>query len=146
MPKNKQQVVDIMSPDVHFVSSDTTLKDAAQRMGTLDCGFLPISDPAGEKLLGVITDRDIAIRGVGAGLDPAATTVEGLKSEKVVYCFRSDAVERAARLMYDQQIYRLAVLESSDNKRLCGVISLNDIVRHDDHGVAARVADGISAA
>jgi CBS domain-containing protein len=114
-------------------------------MDILDCGFLPISDPLGAKLLGVITDRDIAIRGVGAGLDPRETTVDRLKSDKVVYCFRNDAVERAARLMYDQQIYRLAVLESSDNKRLCGVISLNDIVRHDDHGVGARVAEGISA-
>jgi CBS domain-containing protein len=145
MSQHKQRVGDIMSPDVQCVPSDTTLRDAAQRMRTLDCGFLPISDPAGKKLLGVITDRDIAIRGVGAGLDPLATTVEGLKSEKVVYCFRDDAVERAARLMYDQRIYRLAVLESAENKRLCGVISLNDIVRHDDHGVAARVAEGISA-
>lgn len=138
-------VADIMSDEVEFVPSGTSLAGAAKRMRDLDCGFLPVSDPGRQKLLGVVTDRDIVIRGVAEERDPLMTPVEEVLSNRVLYCYQTDDIAVAATSMHDQQIYRLVVLDNENDKKLCGVVSLNDIVRHDAEGLAARVAHGIAA-
>jgi CBS domain-containing protein len=83
---------------------------AARKTRDLDCGFLPVADPREEKLSGVITDRDITLRAVADGRDPAKTTVGDIQSDRVLYCFRNDDVTDAARSMQKQQVYRLVVL------------------------------------
>lgn len=125
------QVQHIMSSNVHYIPSSTTLSEAATMMLEIDTGFLPIGDPDKDKLQGVITDRDIVVRAIAVGKDPRQTTVSEVKTDKVLYCYQEDSVEKAAEHMRNQQVYRLIVLDGADSKRLCGVISLGDIVRHD---------------
>jgi CBS domain-containing protein len=137
------QVHELMTSKPQFVPSTTTLKEAAQKMRDLDCGFLPVADPQQQKLAGVVTDRDIAVRAVADGLDPNRTTVTDIKSDGVLYCFKDDDVKKAADHMRSKQVYRLIVLDDRQNKQLCGVISLGDIMRADKMDVASETARGI---
>lgn len=140
------KVKEIMSGRAEYVAADTTLSEAAKKMRDLNCGFLPIGDSDEDKLQGVVTDRDIVIRGLVDGKDPANTTVEELKSDKVLYCFEDDDVESAAKSMQDQHVYRLVVLNNSREKRLCGVISLGDLMRNDQEQLATDAAKSIISA
>lgn len=119
----------IMSTNTQYLSSSATIADAARRMLELDCGFLPIADDAEERLQGVVTDRDIVVRGIAKGLDPKSTSVDEVRSNRVLYCYRDDELETAARSMLEQQVSRLVVLTDPQSKRLCGVVSLGDITR-----------------
>lgn len=125
-------VEEVMSTDVDAVPSTTTLAEAAQHMQMYDCGFLPIGDDPKGKLLGVITDRDIVIRGLAQGKDANSTQVKDILSEKVLYCFKDDSLEACAKSMKDQQVSRLIVLDSPESKRMCGVVSIGDISCCDD--------------
>lgn len=137
------QVHELMTSKPQFVPSTTTLKEAAQKMRDLDCGFLPVADPQEQKLAGVVTDRDIAVRAVADGLDPTRTTVTDIKSDGVLYCFKDDDVKKAADHMRSKQVYRLIVLDDRQNKKLCGVISLGDIMRANKMDLASETARGI---
>jgi CBS domain-containing protein len=137
------QVHELMTSKPQFVPSSTTLREAAQKMRDLDCGFLPVADPQEQKLAGVVTDRDIAVRAVADGLDPNRTTVTDIKSDGVLYCFKDDDVKKAADHMRSKQVYRLIVLDDRQSKKLCGVISLGDIMRADKMDVASETARGI---
>jgi len=145
MSVKPKTVGDIMSPSVEYIPGATTLRDAAKKMKELHCGFLPISDSEEKKLEGVITDRDIVLRAVAEAMDPESTPVSDVESNRVLYCFRSDSLEDAAKSMNNQQVYRLIVLEDENDKRLCGVVTLNDIVRHDERAIAMAAAKGIAA-
>lgn len=134
------QVSELMSSKPRFIPASTTLEDAARTMRELDVGFLPVADEREQKLEGVITDRDITLRAVADGLDPANTTVSDVKSNGVLYCFKDDDIEQAAKSMQEQKVYRLVVLDSRDHKKLCGVISLGDILRHQQPDLAAKTA------
>lgn len=114
---------DIMTPNVEVVAPKATLQEAAQKMKDLDVGSLPVCD--GERLLGMVTDRDIAIRAVAAGKDPQATTVTEAMSSGITYCFDDQDVSDAAALMEEKQIRRLPILNRQ--KRLVGIISLGDL-------------------
>ncbi|MEX2353976.1 MAG: CBS domain-containing protein [Gammaproteobacteria bacterium] len=138
-------VKEAMTGNAEYIHSGTLLVDAAKKMADLDCGFLPIGDSEQDKLQGVITDRDIAIRGVAGGLDPKQASVGEIKTDKVLYCFEDDDVKDAAENMRDQQVYRLIVLNNKDEKKLCGVISLGDIVRQGQDEVASNAAKGITS-
>jgi CBS domain-containing protein len=137
------QVHELMTDKPRFVANTTTLQDAARQMRDLDFGFLPVADEREQKLQGVVTDRDIAVRAVAEGRDPAKTTVGEIKSDRVLYCFKGDDVEDAAKSMRDQQVYRLVVLDNRDNKKLCGVVSLGDILRHKQRSLAEKTAEAI---
>jgi len=139
------QVREIMTSKPQFVPANTTLEEAARKMRDLDCGFLPVADPREEKLSGVVTDRDIAVRAVADGRDPSKTTVADIQSGRVLYCFRNDDIVDAARSMQKQQVHRLVVLDNRENKKICGVVSLGDILRHDQPALAARTAEAIVA-
>jgi len=144
MSTASMKVGQVMSGNVTYIPSDTSIRDAALKMRELDCGFLPIGNGAQDRLRGVVTDRDVVMRGVAEGKNPIETTVDEIKSDAVLYCFRDDPVEKAARSMHDQQVYRLVVLDGKESKQLCGVISLNDIVRHREREMAAEAAEGIA--
>ncbi len=137
------KVQDVMTHTVEYLSSTATLAEAARKMKELDAGFLPLSDQGNNRLEGVVTDRDIVIRCVAEGKDPNSTTVAEAETDKVLYCFADDDVESVAENMSDQQIHRLVVLNNRDEKQLVGVVSLGDLLRHDQIEIAARAARGI---
>jgi FOG: CBS domain len=139
------RISEVMTKNVEYLPPNATLKDAAQKMRELDCGFLPISNEQGERLAGVITDRDITIRAVAEGLDPSQTKVSDVMSPHVDYCYAKDAVESATDIMSSKGIYRLVVLDEPRSKRLCGVISLGDILRHNREDIATYAAKEISS-
>lgn len=118
------QVRFIMTLTVESVSPETSLQEAAQRMKELDVGPLPVCTSDG-RLVGMITDRDIAVRATAQGLDPALTVVRDVMSDQVVACFEDQDVEEAIRLMEEMRVRRLPVLDS-DN-RLVGIVSLGDL-------------------
>ena len=136
-----EKVGDIMNTDVETISPDATIEEAAQQMRDGDYGVLPVGDD--ENLIGIITDRDIAIRAVAEGKD-VDTPVSEVMSEGVVYANEDDSVEEAAQIMSDHQIRRLPVVDS-DNK-LVGIVSIGDFaVEVSDLGPVAEAMSEISA-
>ena len=119
------QVRDIMSAKVKIISPDDSLQWAAQLMEEIDTGALPVGE--NDRLIGMVTDRDIAVRGAAEDRAPETTTVRDVMSEKVYYCFEDDDVEDAARCMAENQVRRLPILNR--DKRLTGIVSLADIAQ-----------------
>ena len=118
------QVFEAMTPEVVSVPPETTLVDAAQMMKELDVGPLPVCD--GDRLLGMITDRDIIVRAIAEGRDPRATEVRDVMTTEIVCCRENDDVRGAAKLMQESQLRRLLVV--NEEGRLVGIVSLGDIV------------------
>jgi CBS domain-containing protein len=117
----------IMTTDVEIVNADDSLQIAAQKMRDRDVGFLPVLDNG--RLAGVITDRDIAIRAIAAGLDPVRTKVRNLATTDVIWGYHDQDDDKAARLMEDYQIRRLVILHP-ESQAIVGVISLGDLARN----------------
>jgi len=113
----------IMTTDVQLTDPATTLKDAAALMRDGDFGLLPVGE--NDRLIGTITDRDIAVRAVADGRDPNTTTVRDAMSKGVRYCFDDQTLEDAANVMSQAQIRRLPVLNR--DKRLVGIVALGDL-------------------
>ncbi|HZA55677.1 MAG TPA: CBS domain-containing protein [Candidatus Udaeobacter sp.] len=135
------QVREIMTRDVEIVDSNAVLKEAAGKMKKLDVGVMPVCD--GEKLTGILTDRDITIRATAEGRNPSRTKVSQIMSTDVAYCFEDQEVEEAVSLMEAKQIRRLPIL--SRDKRLVGVVSLGDIAVHTgDRNLAGETLQEVS--
>lgn len=134
------RVKEIMSKKVTWIGPDTSLQDAAKKMRRLDIGCLPVGK--NDKLVGMVTDRDIACRAVAAGRDPAKTTVAKVMSKGITYCFDDQDVTDAAHLMEQQQIYRLPVLNR--DKRMVGILSVGDLALHAPHQLTGEVVEGVS--
>lgn len=117
---------EIMTRNPEVVSSDASLRDAATKMKNLDVGLMPVCN--GERLEGMLTDRDITVRATADGRDPQKTKVSEVMSTDVAYCFEDQDVAEAASLMEARQIRRLPILNK--DKRLVGVVSLGDIAVH----------------
>jgi CBS domain-containing protein len=135
------KVKDIMTKEVEIVHPDDSLKDAAQKMRVRDVGFLPVCD--GDRLVGVVTDRDITLKSTAEGTDPNTSIGRDVITSPVVYCFDDQDVKEAAELMEKHQIRRITVL-SRDDKRLVGVVSLGDIARNGTKKVSAEVLESVS--
>jgi CBS domain-containing protein len=128
------QVRELMSSDIEVIAPDTTIQDAARRMRDADVGALPVGD--NDQLIGIITDRDIVVRGVAEGKADGNATVRDVLTDDLTFCFEEDDVGDAANLMADRQVRRLPVL--SADKKLVGMVALADISRRDvDAGGAA---------
>jgi CBS domain-containing protein len=123
-------VSEIMTPHAECTQPTATIRKAAQRMKRLNVGSLPVCDK--DRLVGIITDRDIVLRAIAEGMDPENTRVENAMTLGIEYCFDDQDVSEAAQIMEDRQIRRLVVLNR--NKRLVGMLALGDLaVRvHDD--------------
>lgn len=117
------QIREVMTQGAEVVHLEAPAVEAAAKMRELDVGSLPVCD--GERLEGVITDRDIAIRLVAEGLDPSTTKVSELMTPGVTYCFDDQTVEEASRVMEAHQIRRLPILNRE--KHLIGMLSLGDL-------------------
>jgi CBS domain-containing protein len=116
-----QKLSEIMNTDVQTVTPDATIEEAAQEMRDGDFGLVPVVED--EELIGVITDRDIAIRAVAEGKD-SGTPVREVMSEGVVWASEDDSIEDAARIMSDNQIRRLPIVD--EEQHLVGIVSLGD--------------------
>jgi CBS domain-containing protein len=121
------QVREIMSPQVKIVSPDDSLQWAAQLMEEIDAGALPVGEK--DRLVGMLTDRDIAIRAVAKGKRPDRCKVRDVMSSEVRYVYDDESVEDAARNMSHLQVRRLPVLNR--DKRLVGIVSLGDLATQD---------------
>jgi CBS domain-containing protein len=133
------QVINVMSRDVKTIAPDQTVRDAAAMMRQLDAGVLPVGER--DKLVGVITDRDIAIRGVAEGKGPDAK-IRDVMSHEVKYCFEDEDVAHVAENMAELQVRRLPVMNR--DKRLVGIVSLGDLATHGSLPKTARALHGIS--
>ena len=117
------KVKDAMHKGAAFVSPNTNIRDCAKQMKALDVGALPVKTDSG--LVGIITDRDIAVRGVAEGLDPTKVTAKELMSVGTHTCSANDDLDNAILLMKSKKIRRLPVAD--DNGTLIGMLSLGDI-------------------
>jgi len=116
------RICDCMTSQVRIASPDQTIKEAAKIMADIDAGVLPVGE--NDRLVGIITDRDIAIRGVAEGKGPDAKVRE-IMSKEVKYCFEDEDIDDVLENMGDLQVRRLPVL--SREKRLVGIVSLGDL-------------------
>jgi CBS domain-containing protein len=133
------QVNEVMSGEVNMTSPRQTIREAAQMMAEIDAGMLPVAE--NDRLVGVITDRDIAIRAVASGRGPD-TPVRDVMSPEVKYCFADDEIDEVAHNMADIKVRRLPVLNSQ--KRLVGIIALADIALAEGPDPAGHAICGIS--
>jgi len=120
------QLKEVMTRHVEVVHPDDTVHAAAEKMKQLDIGPLPVCD--GDRLVGMLTDRDITVRATAEGHDPKKVQVRDVMTPDIIYCFEDQEVHEAARIMQEQQIRRLVVLNR--DKRLVGIVSLGDLAVH----------------
>ena len=132
---------DVMSRDVQVISPDDPIQEAAQQMRAGNFGMMPVGE--NDRMVGAISDRDIAIRVVADGMDPGSTRVRDVMSEGIVWAYEDDSVDLAAKLMSEHQIRRLPILNA--DKRLVGIVALGDFaVESADIDVAAEALAEIS--
>jgi len=117
------KIYEVMTRGVETVSPGETIGRAAKKMETLNVGFLPVMES--EKLIGVVTDRDIVTRAVAAGLNPHMTTVRQVMTRKTFTCHDEETLTEASLVMEKNLVHRLVVLDGQG--RLVGIISLSDI-------------------
>lgn len=116
-----QQLKDLMSRDVKVISPEMTIQDAAQTMSEGDFGMMPVGED--DRMIGTISDRDIAIRAVAEGKGPE-TKVRDVMSDGIAWAYEDDSVDKAAKLMSERQVRRLPVVNR--DKRLVGIVALGD--------------------
>ena len=133
------KVRDVMTRDVQTIRPDQPVQEAASFMLSADAGSIPVTE--GERLIGMITDRDIAVRGVAKGYGPD-TPVRELMSNDIVCARDDDDVEDAATRMSEAQVRRLPVIDAEE--RLCGIVSLGDLARETDDESAHQALEGVS--
>jgi CBS domain-containing protein len=133
------KVSNCMTRNVQIANPEQSIREVAEMMGRLDAGAMPVGD--NDRLVGMITDRDIAIRGVALGKGPDAK-VRDVMSAEVKYCFDDEEVEDVLGNMGDLQVRRLPVLNR--DKRLVGIISLGDLAANGEAAQAGEALSGIS--
>ena len=135
------KVKDIMTKEVQVIHPDDSLQTAAEKMRSHDIGFLPVMEA--DQLVGVITDRDIVLRGVAQGLNSNAMLGRELMTSPVIHCFEDQDVKDAVKLMEESQIRRLVILSRSE-KRPVGVVSLGDLALNSKPDTSAEVLQKVS--
>ena len=117
------KIQEVMTADVSVVGPDTSILEIARKMRDADIGSTPVVE--NERLVGMVTDRDIVVRVIAEGGDARAKTARDAMSPGILYCFADDTVDAVLENMGDQQIRRLPVVDR--DKRLVGVVSLGDL-------------------
>lgn len=131
------KIHELMTREAKLTNPDDTLRHAAQMMKECDCGVLPVAE--GDRLVGMITDRDIAVRCIAEGKGPE-TKVREAMTQEIKYCFEDEDCDHVASNMAEIQVRRLPVMNR--DKRLVGIVSLGDLARKEPesgkalHGIA----------
>ena len=133
------RVSDAMTRKVRLCTPGATIREAARTMAEIDAGSMPVGE--NDRLIGMITDRDIAVRAVAAGKGPD-TPVREVMSEHVHYCFDDEDIGEVAHNMADIRVRRLPVVNR--DKRLVGILSLGDVARTEDGGTVGEALAGVS--
>ncbi len=133
-------VKEVMTPKAEWVDPETTLLEAAKRMRDKDIGSLLVGED--DKIIGMVTDRDITCRGVARNLNPANTPVRKVMSERIFWCFDDQEIENAAHLMENKKVRRLAVMNRE--KQMVGFLSVDDLA-HRSHALSGEVLDHVTA-
>jgi CBS domain-containing protein len=133
------KVSEVMTRDVQLVSPKQTIREAAKMMAECDAGALPVGE--NDRLVGVVTDRDIAIRAIAENKGPD-TPVREVMTPQVLYCFEDETLEHVAENMGEQQVRRLPVM--SREKRLVGIVSIGDLSRSTKPNTAGKTVAAIS--
>jgi CBS domain-containing protein len=133
------EIKKVMTRDVQVANPDGTVRHAASLMSALDTGVLPVGE--NDELVGMLTDRDIAVRAVAAGKGPD-TKIRDVMSHEVKYCFEDEDVAHVAENMAELQVRRLPVMNR--DKRLVGIVSLGDLATAGSLPRSAKALHGIS--
>ncbi|HYO58020.1 CBS domain-containing protein [Archangium sp.] len=133
-------VKDVMTRGVEVIDPHSTLKQAAEKMRRFNVGPVPVCD--GDKLVGMVTDRDIVVRGIAMGHDPNTSMVSSVMTEDVELIHHEASLDEAADMMKDRQIRRLLVVD--DHQNLVGIVSLGDLSREASDTTAARILERLS--
>ena len=133
------RVAEVMTRDVRLIEPNQTIRDAARLMAEMDAGIMPVRE--GDRLVGMITDRDIAVRAVAQGRGPD-TPVREVMTDEVKYCFEDEDTAAVERNMAEIQVRRLPVL--TRDKRLVGILSLGDLAMSDKAAKVGAAVAGIS--
>ena len=134
------KIRDVMTPHVHCIGADNTLVEAASLMRQLDVGALPVC--AEDRLIGMLTDRDVVVRAFAEGLDPSITLVRDAMTSGLVFARAEQQVEEAARLMEEFQLRRLPILDAED--RLVGILSVGDLALDADAHLSGEVLKDVA--
>ena len=134
------KISEVMTTEVEKVSADQTAREAASFMLRADAGSIPVCD--GDRVIGMITDRDIAVRGVAEGRGPD-TPVSELMSDGIVCAHEDDDVQSVAQRMSEEQVRRMPVVDAEE--RLIGIVSLGDLARETNGESAHQALEGVSA-
>jgi CBS domain-containing protein len=134
------QLKDVMTRGVEIVQPDTTLQEAAVRMRARDIGALPVCD--GDRLVGIVTDRDITVRATASGDDPKTTFVRTVMTPYPLYCFEDQTVKEAVWFMEEREIRRLVILDRAE--RVVGMVSLDDLAAEGGEELAGEVLGEIA--
>lgn len=135
------QIKSIMTTNPTWLPTTATIQEAAQKMQQINCGFIPVGQ--NDKLVGIVTDRDIALRAVGQN-KPASTPVTDVMTTKVLYCYETDTVDEVAKNMQDQQVRRLVVLNNETDKKLAGIVAICDLVKAAQDQTNSNLIKGVS--
>ena len=133
------RVSEAMTREVRVANPTQTIRDVAKIMAEIDAGAVPVGE--NDRLVGMITDRDIAIRAVAEGKGPD-TPVRDIMSKDIKYCYDDEDLEHVAENMGDLQVRRLPVVNR--DKRLVGIVALGDVARHEDHHTTGEATAGVS--
>jgi CBS domain-containing protein len=136
-------VADLMTRNAASVRSGQTLATAAQVMWDCDCGAVPVIENVGERVIGVLTDRDICMATWSRDLPPSSIFVDEVMSRDLIQCSPQDTIHRVETLMRAKQIRRVPVVDSS--QRLVGILSLADIARATSDSSALRSGEELSS-
>lgn len=129
----------VMTTDVHIASPNDSIRDAARMMASADVGSLPVGED--DRLIGMITDRDIVLRAVAEGKD-TNTTVRDVMTEAIRYCFEDDDVEGVAKNMAELEVRRLPVVNR--DKRLVGIVALSNIAHCGSRTATKNFLNGVA--
>ena len=135
-----RKIHEVMTRDVEVINPNDTLRDAAEKMRSLNVGPLPVCD--GQRILGMITDRDIIVRAIALGRDPNTTQVADAMSSGIEYCFDDDDVDGVLERMRDKQIRRVIVVDR--NKKLVGIVAIGDLSGEVSERKVGEALEGIS--
>jgi CBS domain-containing protein len=135
------KVKEAMHNGAEWAAPQTPIPEIARRMRDLDIGAIPVGED--DRLIGMVTDRDIACRGVANGADLNTLTARDVMSKGIFYCRDSEELEDAMRIMEQKQVRRLPVI--NDQKRMVGILSLGDIADATPHELSGEVVAAVSA-